>query len=42
MSTENSDIDKQKIINHWLDTSESDFQTMKTLYDSKSYSWALF
>jgi HEPN domain-containing protein len=42
MSTENSNIDKQKIVNHWIETSDEDFHTMKTLFESKSYSWALF
>ena len=42
MDTENSFVDKEKIVNHWIETSETDFQTMKTLYESKSYSWALF
>jgi HEPN domain-containing protein len=35
-------IEVDKIIKHWIDTSEEDFQTMLSLYDSKSYSWSLF
>ncbi|NOU18540.1 MAG: HEPN domain-containing protein [Bacteroidales bacterium] len=35
-------MDIEKIVNHWIDTSEEDFQTMLSLYDSKSYGWALF
>lgn len=42
MNIENSNIDKERIVNHWIETSESDFQTMKTLFNSRSYSWALF
>ncbi len=42
MNTENSNIDKEKIVNHWIETSENDFQTMHMLHNSKSYSWALF
>jgi len=42
MDIENSNIDKEKIVNHWIETSEADFQTMKTLFDSKSYNWSLF
>ena len=42
MGSDNSNIDKQKIVNHWVETSEDDFQTMETLFESKSYSWALF
>jgi len=42
MNIENLNIDKERIVNHWIETSESDFQTMKTLFNSRSYSWALF
>ena len=42
MIDKNSSIDVNKIVNHWIDTSENDFQTMLTLYDSKSYGWSLF
>lgn len=42
MDTENSKINKQKVVDHWVETSDNDFQTMFTLYESKSYSWALF
>jgi hypothetical protein len=42
MSNENSNIDVDKIVRHWADTSEEDFQTMLSLYNSKSYGWALF
>ncbi len=38
----NSNINKEKIVLHWIETSDSDFNTMTTLYNSKSYSWALF
>jgi HEPN domain-containing protein len=42
MSAKNSDIDVDKIIKHWIETSEEDFQTMLSLYHSKSFGWALF
>ncbi len=35
-------MDVEKIVKHWIETSEDDFQTMLSLYDSKSYGWALF
>jgi HEPN domain-containing protein len=35
-------IDVLKVINHWIITSDEDFQTMLSLYDSGSYNWALF
>jgi HEPN domain-containing protein len=42
MNEENSNIDIDKIVKHWIDTSEEDFQTMLSLYDSKTYGWSLF
>ena len=42
MSSSNSKIDVDKIVKHWVETSEDDFNTMLTLYHSKSYGWALF
>lgn len=42
MTYKNAKIDVDKIVHHWIDTSENDFQTMLTLYDSKSYGWSLF
>jgi HEPN domain-containing protein len=42
MNEENINIDVEKIVKHWIETSEEDFNTMMTLFNSKSYSWALF
>jgi HEPN domain-containing protein len=42
MSTDNTNIDADKIVRHWVETSEEDFQTMLGLFQSKSYGWALF
>ena len=42
MSNESSNINVEKIVKHWIDTSEEDYETMLTLYESKSYGWALF
>ncbi len=35
-------IDVPKVINHWIITSDEDYQTMLDLFDSGSYNWALF
>ena len=35
-------IDFKKIVNHWIETSDEDFQTMINLFESKSYNWSLF
>ena len=37
---ENIDIDK--IVSHWIDNADKDFETLKNLYKSKDYTWALF
>jgi len=42
MSDEDLKIDVDKIVKHWIDTSEEDFQTMLNLFDSKSFGWSLF
>ncbi len=42
MNDNNSNINVNKIVKHWLETSEDDYQTMLTLFDSKKFSWALF
>ena len=36
------DFNTEIIKNHWVVTSDDDFQTMIALYNSKSYHWALF
>jgi HEPN domain-containing protein len=41
-SGEDFEIDVDKIVKHWIDTSEEDSQTMLNLFDSKSYGWSLF
>ncbi|MDR3365845.1 MAG: HEPN domain-containing protein [Prevotellaceae bacterium] len=35
-------IDVEKIVRHWIESSDNDFNVMLTLYRSKTYSWALF
>ena len=39
---EKSDINIEKVVNHWKKTSDEDFDTMISLYNSKIYHWALF
>jgi len=39
---ENSQLDIDKIVTHWIETSDDDFNTMLILFESKSYHWALF
>ena len=36
------EINLDKVINHWINTSNEDFETMIKLYESKSYNWSLF
>jgi HEPN domain-containing protein len=42
MSIKKFDLDIEKAVKHWIDTSDEDFETMLTLFENKSYSWALF
>jgi HEPN domain-containing protein len=35
-------IDREKIINHWISRSDKDFETMIHLFNSKDYHWSLF
>ncbi|MFC2090909.1 HEPN domain-containing protein, partial [Bacteroidota bacterium] len=42
MTDNNPIIDINKIVKHWIDTSENDFETMLNLFESKSYGWSLF
>jgi HEPN domain-containing protein len=36
------DIDIDKIYQHWISSSDNDYNTMIHLFESKDYSWALF
>lgn len=42
MTDNNSNIDIDKIVKHWIETSDDDFETMLILFNSKSYEWSLF
>ena len=42
MSNSNPNFDVDKIVKHWIETSDEDFRTMLSLFDSKSYGWSLF
>ncbi len=35
-------IDIEKTIAHWIETSDKDYNTMKHLFKTKDYHWALF
>lgn len=39
---EQKDFDKDKLIKYWSDSSDEDFETMITMFESKKYNWALF
>jgi HEPN domain-containing protein len=42
MSESIPNIEIEKIVKHWLSTSEEDYKTMLSLYESKSFHWSLF
>ncbi|OPJ60560.1 HEPN domain-containing protein [Clostridium oryzae] len=35
-------MDKQELINYWIETSNEDFNTMLHLFESNDYHWSLF
>ena len=35
-------MDKDKTIDYWVQTSDRDYHTVKSLFDSGDYHWALF
>lgn len=35
-------FDKERIINHWIESSEKDFKAMMDLYRTQNNNWALF
>jgi HEPN domain-containing protein len=39
---DNRDLNKDQLMNYWIDGSEDDFETMTVMFDSKRYSWSLF
>lgn len=39
---DNSQLDINKIIKHWIDTSDNDFDAILTLFRSKIFHWSLF
>ena len=42
LQVSSSQLDIDKIVKHWVETSDGDFNTMLLLFRSKSYHWALF
>ncbi|MEI8204148.1 MAG: HEPN domain-containing protein [Bacteroidota bacterium] len=39
---EKHQIDIEKLIKYWVETSDDDFETMKAMFETKRYNWALF
>ncbi|HCY41368.1 MAG TPA: DNA-binding protein [Prolixibacteraceae bacterium] len=37
-----SEFDKERIINHWIESSEKDFKAMIDLHQTQNNNWALF
>lgn len=37
-----TEMNIERISNHWITTSDSDYQTMLNLYETKDFHWALF
>ena len=39
---EQKDFDKNKLIKHWFDSSDDDYDTMIAMFESKKFNWSLF
>jgi hypothetical protein len=39
---DNKDLNKDQLIQYWIEGSEDDFETMAAMFNSKKYSWSLF
>lgn len=37
-----NNIDVDKIVLHWVETSDADYESMLTLFNARRYNWALF
>ena len=37
-----NEFDKERIISHWIESSDNDFKTMIDLFQTKNNNWALF
>ena len=37
-----NNINKEKLIEYWITSSDEDFETMIAMFETKRYSWALF
>lgn len=35
-------LNKEKLIQYWVDSSDDDLETMEAMYESKRYTWTLF
>ncbi len=35
-------IDIEKLVKYWVETSDDDFETMNAMFETKRYNWALF
>lgn len=38
----NGKINIEKVVNHWVKSSDMDFKTMNHLFKAKDFSWSLF
>ena len=42
MDSEDKNINVEKIVGYWFETSDDDFKTMANLFKTKDYHWVLF
>lgn len=39
---EQKEIDKEKLIKFWIESSDEDFDTMIAMFETRRFNWALF
>ena len=35
-------LDRDKLVQYWIESADSDCETMQAMFDAKKYNWALF
>lgn len=39
---DNKELNKDRLIHYWMESSDDDFETMMVMYDSRRFNWSLF
>ena len=39
---DNKELNKDKLVHYWMESSDDDFETMMAMYDTRRFNWSLF